>query len=378
MTKEYVGVQLIRQRLVRRTRRGRRKTIHVYRLRWRDEDGRVRTETLGVVGELSKTDAETMRRKKAVQFDKNPTRRSRDRSVTVKSWCSEFMERKRSDDGRPGTVKQYQQVADELTDFFGAKRIVSVSVADARAFRSHLARGSRSKATVDKLMRHTRAVFEAAVHDESEILDRNSFRSVRIDLPPAADWRFVPAEEYGKVQAALPAPYRLLAGLARFAALRRSDALALRWQDVDGERHVLRFTQAKTGIHVEVPINPDLADGLDEIRAAGPQLDRVVPQSWRRDDARHVHPRYICEVIRAGFDAAGIPPPAKPLHDLRKSCVQDWANRRYPVTTVQSWAGHACVQTTLKFYTQVSRHDLAEVQSTRLVHQKVQTDAQTA
>ena len=86
--------------------------------------------------------------------------------------------------GNWGTVKQYQQVSDELTDFFGARRIVKVSVADARAFRSHLDRDSRSKATVDKLMRHIRAVFEAAVNDESEILDRNPFRSVRIDSPP--------------------------------------------------------------------------------------------------------------------------------------------------------------------------------------------------
>lgn len=47
---------------------------------------------------------------------------------------------------------------------------------------------------------------------------------------------------------------------------------------------------------------------------------------------------------------AKVEPYGSPLHTLRKSCIDDWA-RVYPPKTVQTFAGHSQIITTLRHYT---------------------------
>ena len=45
------------------------------------------------------------------------------------------------------------------------------------------------------------------------------------------------------------------------------------------------------------------------------------------------------------------------LHDLRRSCISNWA-RKLPTPVVQQLAGHADIKTTMRYYISVREHDL--------------------
>ena len=50
------------------------------------------------------------------------------------------------------------------------------------------------------------------------------------------------------------------------------------------------------------------------------------------------------------------------LHDLRRSCITNWA-RRLPIHVVQQLAGHSDIKTTQQFYLSVRPEDVAEAQA---------------
>jgi integrase len=68
-----------------------------------------------------------------------------------------------------------------------------------------------------------------------------------------------------------------------------------------------------------------------------------------RDFRKHVY---------AEFDrlwaATGVPRWSKPLHTLRKSCIDDWA-RVAPPNVVMEWATHTSLAATMKYYAKVHR-----------------------
>jgi hypothetical protein len=46
------------------------------------------------------------------------------------------------------------------------------------------------------------------------------------------------------------------------------------------------------------------------------------------------------------------------LHDLRRSCITNWARKGLPIHVTQQLAGHADIKTTQKFYLSVQDDDL--------------------
>ena len=60
------------------------------------------------------------------------------------------------------------------------------------------------------------------------------------------------------------------------------------------------------------------------------------------------------------------------MHALRKSCIDDWMRAGYDPATVQNWASHADLKTTLKYYTQAGPKN---VKRANLVSSFAQSDA---
>ena len=50
------------------------------------------------------------------------------------------------------------------------------------------------------------------------------------------------------------------------------------------------------------------------------------------------------------------------IHDLRRSCITNWA-RRLPIHVVQKLAGHSDIRTTQKFYLSVQDEDIRKAQN---------------
>jgi integrase len=156
---------------------------------------------------------------------------------------------------------------------------------------------------------------------------------------------------------------------AALAGLRRSELLALLWEDIDFEHssiHVYEgYSAKKTGKPKSrksrtVPMVDQLADALQEMKRRGHHTARrdhvFVSRFGTELDGSALRRRYI-----AARDAAGLPPLR--FHDLRHTFASVAINVA-SITQVQAWMGHADVKTTMRYLHHKSRADDARLLST--------------
>ena len=142
----------------------------------------------------------------------------------------------------------------------------------------------------------------------------------------------------------------LIAVLA-LGALRRSEAAALRWRDVDFENGVVTVRHGKGDKAREVPLAGEFA--LDALRvwqfAQGAGREFVFCPLRKGDHLgadRPISGTDVYRVVKATEEACGIE--FKP-HDLRRTFITEALATGTPLATVQAAAGHARGETTLRF-----------------------------
>ena len=88
---------------------------------------------------------------------------------------------------------------------------------------------------------------------------------------------------------------------------------------------------------------------------------------WRQDQdlLNNLLRRFKTIVKRAGVALAT-------LHDLRRSCITNWA-RELPIHVLQKLAGHSDIQTTQRYYLVVEQRDFDEA---RLMQEKLVGESQ--
>ncbi|MDW8078008.1 MAG: site-specific integrase, partial [Thermoguttaceae bacterium] len=168
---------------------------------------------------------------------------------------------------------------------------------------------------------------------------------------------FVTREEVAQLLEYIPdAEWRLLVALARFGGLRvPSEALALRWEDVNWEKRRITVRSPKTrrsgyGLRV-IPLFPELAPYLEEAWANAPEGAEYVIGRYRLPEAnlRTQLSRYILR--------AGLKPWPKLWVNLRQSRAIELA-RQYPAHVALAWCGHSA-QVALRHYWRVTDDDFA-------------------
>jgi integrase len=231
-----------------------------------------------------------------------------------------------------------------LVQLLGDRPVSQITPLDAEAVRDALVGAGLAPATVGRCLRFARQLFRWAVLSGASA--RNPFDGLAHNyregnLPPRD---YARVEDTERLLAVCPPPWRVLLGLARYAALRcPSEALLLRWQDVDLTARRLTVTSPKTATQGkpwrQVPIFPRLAELLAEAWEQAPEGAEYVvalpgyrgkQDNWQRCNLRTQLQRLM---RRAGVFWQ------RPFRLLRSSCVTDWANQ-YPIHYVAAWAGH--------------------------------------
>ncbi len=153
---------------------------------------------------------------------------------------------------------------------------------------------------------------------------------------------------------------------AAFTGLRRGELVALRWRDIDFPGSAIRvwasyakgtLTTPKSGKARVVPLVPDLATTLARLSQrehTTEEDDLVFPgPAGGYLDASALRRRYITAQKAAGL---------RPLrfHDLRHT-FGSLAINRASIVQVQSWMGHADVDTTSRYLHHKSRADDAQL-----------------
>ena len=341
-------------------------------LRWFGSDGRHRGQTIGRAdgpNSLSRRHAELRRLHKEQEINERPGRR--DASSWTLSCLFDFYTTSKRSELALGTLRLYQQAAKYLFAYFGKERLIDhITKADARAFKTALANGDLmyvnklrktkpTPSTVDKHVRTVRSLFNFAKEDDF-ILD-NPFNKLSKTIKIERAWHYVTKDEYQKLMTFAPnTNWRLLISLCRLAGLRRGEALDLEWSDIDWGEHRLQIIgseswQPKDRESRIVPIFPELYKILltayDDADAGQKKVIEglCATNTWRD--------------FQVLFRRAGVKPYSKPCHSLRKNAITDWASN-FPAHVVKEWAGHSSLETTDRYYLQVSESEYTRAAQT--------------
>lgn len=323
-----------------------------WRVQFRDAEGAKRMRGLGPVSELSKRAAQRRRR----EIEQELASGSGSRTDTISSWADRYWELRPA--SSPKTLRAYKQSFAMVVDKWGRRRMDSITASEASEFIRSL-ENDYSLATARKHARHIKALFGLAVKVRS--LSSNPFAHENTAVPARRrvgrnrdEWRFVTRDETERLIAAAEGPeMAALIGLARYAALRASEALALRGTDVRVEESLIevRIRDAKEAgtkqADREAPASPRLMELI------GPLAKKAGDRELIRFGYNTMNRRFVELRASLGFDGWN-----KPFHALRASCCNEWA--RTPgitLATAARWTGHS-PQVFASRYHEVSRDEL--------------------
>lgn len=255
----------------------------------------------------------------------------------------------RRGDYKPASLIAWGQVVDALTAFLGANcPLVDVTAAKGEAFRQSMLAADLRATTIHKRLQHARMFFAHA--KRQGLVTENPFEFVRHRPGDASERRaYVPPADVRRALDFAPKwTWKLLIALSRFAGLRvPSEALSLRWQDVDWERQRLTVPSPKTQ-HLAgrsyrvIPLFPAVRAYLEAAWDIAPEgAEYVIPEEYRRRAQgpggwKNANLRTTLEKI---IRRAGLEPWPRLWHSMRASCETDLA-RQFPLAVVAKWLGN--------------------------------------
>lgn len=318
--------------------------------RWRTTDGEPRARSLG---KCSKREAERKCWEIAAEFALEPGKRDAHKAPTLGEWAERYP--KLRDDLNERTIMLHRKTLEYLKARHGAGlRLDKFTPAKADDWRVWLGKqkgpnGTLSAQTVAAHIRNAKVIFERA--RRRRLIGSNPFADISGQAPKVSkDWREVTPADLDRILDACPsAEWRVLFALCRLAGLRRGEAIALRWGDIDWQARRLR-ADGKTGPRL-VPVSPALLEILQAAYdEAQPGAELVCGQLRYAD----LHRGATAIVKRSGVGRY-----SKPFHTMRKCLESEWV-KIAPWPTVCSWLGHSA-KVAAEHYLRPGEDDFARV-----------------
>jgi integrase len=235
-----------------------------------------------------------------------------------------------------------------------------------------LRRKRLAESTVRSAYTILRAVLDTAVRDGA--LRSNpaaAIRRPRVTVKEAP--HLTPAQVADLLRAAEGGRYASLFALLVHTGLRRGEALALQWSDVDLARGILRvrgtLSRIDGGLVVTepntakskrfVPLSEPADRLLRQVQAAQAEERRLAGSAWRQtgfvfttEFGEPCDPRNAFRALRAAATKAGLPHAG--LHTLRHSAASVMLTRGVPLKVVSDILGHSSIAITGDIYGHVS------------------------
>ncbi len=285
----------------------------------------------------------------------------------------------------PKTLRLHAVTMRLLAESVGSNRMLhKITSRDIERFRAGRLGTGLAASSANKEVRALRRVFNLAIL--RGYLPPGQNPCLGIPMLRAAPKRppYVSPEGFERIYGVAPNTlWRALLVVFCATGLRYRDAMNLLWRDVDfeaGQLHVTRRTaeglvQAWTPKDHEmrsIPLPHQAVTLLATWQSIAPE---ACPYVFMEQEGSDYYRRASADrEWRAGQDLvnnvlrrfktlcrrAGVGPYA--LHDLRRSCITNWA-KKLPIHVVQQLAGHSDIQTTRRYYLSVQSQDVARAQS---------------
>ena len=280
----------------------------------------------------------------------------------------------------------------QLAQQFGWDRdIQKLTSRDIEMFRSTRSKDDVSPMTVNKEVKSLRCLFNHAIKRGYLSPGKNPCTGVSlIKVGEKRPAYMSPAKFERLYEQADSLIQRTLLVVFYTTALRRNEALNLTWDDIDFENAVVHVARHSASGYVqawtpkdherrEVPFPTKAMDLLRELKQSAPvgcpyvfmgsnrwsyYQQQVDGKQWKPETSELVNNVLKKFQIRCKRAQIG----NFTLHDLRRSCITNWARQGLPIHVAQKLAGHADIETTQKFYLSVQEEDL---QRARAVQQQL-------
>src|ERR1700747_2915747 len=251
-------------------------------------------------------------------------------------------------------------------------------IRNVRAFAAFVGR-SPDTATAEDLRRFQHHQAQAGVRPpsiNSAVAALRFFFTVTLDRPDLArrltivrEPRPLPVvlsvKEATLLLQAAPGPkYKAAFATAYGAGLRVSEVVALKVDDVDSERMLLRVEQGKGRKDRHAMLSPQLLELLLAWWREGRRLGVLLPRGWLFPGRNPVEPlstRQLSRAVHAAAEAAGIKKRVSP-HTLRHSFATHLLEQDTDIRVIQVLLGHAKLDTTAR-YTRVANTTIRTVTS---------------
>jgi integrase len=273
---------------------------------------------------------------------------------------------------RETTREEYRRDLErDAIPFFGRMRLAEIEPRDVKRYVATLLAKGLAASSVRNALAPVRACLATAV-EEGLIRSGNPASAIRVPRregveETGTDVQALTPDEARALIAAVPIEHRLFVEFLLATGLRFSEAIALRWGDIDlGRRRVLVRRRAYRGIgepksrysRRDVPMSTAMATRLWEQRKTvhGTDDDIAFPSgSGSMLDYSNLYGR----VFKPAAKAAGVPWAA--FHTLRHTCATFLFTREgLNAKQVQAWLGHHSAAFTLDRYVHLLPDDLPE------------------
>lgn len=248
------------------------------------------------------------------------------RNPTLQEFVDDFVS---TSIGADNTVRNHEQLAKRLVEFFGANtRVKDIKPSDADRWRK--SRAQKAPSTINREIKRCKQFFAAAVRDE--IIQQNPFSHLKAGkMSNPARSQFVPREIIDRLMAACHCQqWRIIIALSRYGGLRvPSEILECRWEDVDWDRGRMSFYSPKDKRTRTIPLFPELREELEpERQESGPIVTQV----------------RVTKNLRLGLlrilKRANVKPWPRIWHNLRASRTTELCDK-FPAHVVTQWVGNS-------------------------------------
>ena len=264
------------------------------------------------------------------------------------------------------------------------RTLEAISVRDIERFRATRLQEGLCPSSANKEVKTLRRVFNLAILRGYLPEDRNPCRGIpTLRVAPKRPKYVSPAEFELIFRRAPDAVWEALLLTLYTTGIRKREALHLRWQDLDFEESLLHVTRRSGGGFVQawtpkdhemrsIPLPDRTVTALATWQSVAPEASpyvfmdhgrweyyrqQVEAGNWdpSRDLTNNVLRRFKTLCRRAGVGHYTI-------HDLRRSCITNWA-KELPIHVVQQLAGHSDINTTRQFYLSVQPEDMEKAKA---------------
>jgi integrase len=291
---------------------------------------------------------------------------------TVGAYLDEWLDQVAVHRVRASTLQGYRiNVRKHINPRIGSRPLGSLSPREIRLLLDDLAATGLSPRSVQYVHATLRVALEHAVREE--LLPRNAAKLLQAPTPTRSE-REPPAVDEARRLLKVAREDRLFAlyVVAVMLGLRRSEALALRWEDIDLDKGVLRVRQTlhRVGGTLEflptktprsrrtVPLPGSVREALLDHRARQ-QEERAVARVWLDSGlvfvtaiGTAIDPMNFTHAFQALCNRAGVR--RVRLHDLRHTSVSLLLDMGEHLRLVMEIVGHTALEMTMNVYGHVS------------------------